>query len=271
MPRPQQDARINLICRVYAIMLGAYPKAFRIEFSYEMRQVFLDRCRAAASCDDLLRFAWLMLWDWLCSSVRERLDASRNLEIDAGRELVRGWWLLAMCGLIDALIAGMHLLRISPGIRSSVRDLGVLALAAGACAIATAFWNSGRSSLWLLALHGLGLSAFGVIGVSPLVRSPLGFRPISLLFVLMSVSAGAFALGTAHHLRSRARNRWLLIVTGAASLGFACSFPAVGFGWITLVAPNSYWIWMSSYFGVTALCLLSMAVSLHTTEPPQMA
>jgi uncharacterized membrane protein HdeD (DUF308 family) len=251
---------------MYAVMLGAYPRLFRIEFGYEMRQVFLDRCRATAASKDLLRFGGLMLWDWLRSSVRERLDAHRGLEIDAGRELIKGWWLLVVCGLIDGMIAAMHLLRLSPGTRSNVQDLGMLALSAGACAITAAFWNSGRSSFWLLALHGLGLAAFGVIGISPLVRGPLGFRPISLLFVLMAVSAGAFSLRTAHRLGSGARDRWFLIVTGAASLGFACSFPAIGFGWLKLGQPNSYWVWMSSYFGVTALCLLSMAVSLHAAS-----
>lgn len=32
--------------------------------------------------------------------------------------------------------------------------------------------------------------------LSPLVRGPLSFRPISLLFVLMAISVGAFALST---------------------------------------------------------------------------
>ena len=87
-------------------------------------------------------------------------------------------------------------------------------------------------------------------------------RPISLLFVLMAVSVGAFALGTAQR-RSGAPNRWFLTVSAAASLGFACSFIAVGFGWVRLGPPPSYWIWMSCYFAFTALCMLSMAVRLH--------
>jgi uncharacterized membrane protein HdeD (DUF308 family) len=271
-PRPPRDpAWVNRICCVYAVMLGAYPKVFRIEFGYEMQQVFRDRCRAAAATQDLHLFAGLMFWDWLRSSIRERLGDRRGLEIHAGQALIKGWWLLALCGIIDAISAMAHLLRLSPEGRSSVWDLGVLSLAAGACAIAAGFWNSGRGNSWLLALHGLGLSAFGLIAVSPLVRGPLSFRPISLLFVLMAVTAAAAALRTAHQMRSRARDIWVLVATGTALLGFACSFPAVAFGLVRLQSPNSYWIWMSAYFGVTALCLLSIAMGLHATERPQTA
>ena len=167
-----------------------------------------------------------------------------------------------MCGILDAMCAGLHLLMPLPGDPSGFRfvptnfiwDMSVLALVAGACAITAGLWNSGRGSSWLLSLHGLALGAFGLIGLSPLVRRPLGFRPISLLFVLMAVSVGAFALGTAQR-RSGAPNRWFLTVSAAASLGFACSFIAVGFGWVRLGPPPSYWIWMS--------CMLSMVVRLH--------
>ena len=279
-PGGHRSAWISLLCRGHAFLLGGYPKVFRDQFGREMQQVFRDGCRAAAASHDLLRFAGLMLWDWLRSCARERLASPRGFEIGAERTF-KGWWLLVLCGVLDSMNAGMNLLMLGYGSPSSrlyrfaslntVWDMSVLALVAGACAIAAGLWNSGRLGSWLLALHGLGLIAFGSIGVSPLVRGPLSFRPVSLLFVLMSISAGAAGLGTAHRLRSGARDRWLLNVAGAASLGFACSFPAVAFGLVRLQPPNSYWIWMSSYFWVTALCLWSMAVSLHASEPPQTA
>jgi uncharacterized membrane protein HdeD (DUF308 family) len=262
MPAPHSSKGIERICRAYAAMLCAYPPAFRIQFAREMQQVFRDTCRAAVINNNLLRFIPLMFWDWLQTSFQERLAALGNPEVR-----IKGWWLLALCGVLDAMSAALNLLMMNLS-ANFIWDMSVLALVAGACAVIAGLWNSGRGGSWLLSLHGLALGAFGLIGVSPLVRRPLGFRPISLLFVLMAVSAGAFALETAQT-RGRAPNRWFLTASGAASLVFACSFIAVGFGWIRLGPPPSYWIWMSSYFAFTALCMLSIAARLHWVGPSQ--
>ena len=189
------------------------------------------------------------------------------------RELSKIWWLLALCGIVDAMCAAMNFLMLDPdgslGLRTfaspnAVWDMSMLALAAGACAITAGMWNSGRDNSWLLSLHGLALGAFGLIGVSPLVRGPLSFRPISLLFVLMAASLGAFALGTAQALRSGGLDRWFLSISGTASSGFAVSFIAVGFGWVRLRPPQSYWIWMSSYFGLCAIFMLYLALRVRS-------
>jgi hypothetical protein len=172
----------------------------------------------------------------------------------------------------------MNLLMLSPdgslGVRrlalpNTVWDMGVLALAAGACAIAAGLWSSGKDHSWLLSLHGLALGAFGLIAVSPLVRGPLSFRPVSLLFVVMAASIGAFALGTAQTLRSGAPERWYLGVAGAASMGFAFSFLAVGFNWVRLGPPHSFWVWMSSYFGFCAIFMLWLALRVHAGGGPR--
>lgn len=241
-------------CRVYAVLLCAYPKEFRIRFAREMQQVFQDGCRAAAANNDLPRFLQVVFRDWLRTSLRERLAVFRNPEIP-----IKGWWLLAGCGIIDAICAAMNALMVNPSAHF-VWDMSALALLAGACAIAAGLWNSGRGNTWLLVLHGLALSAFGLIGVSPLIRGPLGFRPVSLLFVLMAISVGAFALGAA--------DGRLASLCGAVSLAFACCFLAVGFGWVRLGPPPAYWIWMSSYFAFTALCMWSMAVHFHGSSQP---
>jgi hypothetical protein len=165
------------------------------------------------------------------------------------------WWLLALCGVVDAIIATLNLLMMDLD-RSVGWDMSVLAIVAGACTIIAAVWNSGRGNSWLLSLHGLALGTFGLIGVSPLVRGPVSFRPISLLFVLMAVSVGAFAWRTARTLSTAGTDRWFLIVSAMASICFAFSFIAVGFGWVRLTPPHSYWIWMSSYFGLCAIFLL---------------
>ncbi len=43
---------MNLLCRIYAVLLYAYPADFRAQFGGEMQQVFRDRCRAVAETHD---------------------------------------------------------------------------------------------------------------------------------------------------------------------------------------------------------------------------
>lgn len=179
------------------------------------------------------------------------------------------WWLLALCGAIEAGSAAMNLLMLDPdaslglrrfGLPNAGWDMSVLALTAGICAIAAGVWDRGRDASWLFFLHGLALGAFGLIGLSPLARGPLSFRPISMLFVLMAVSAGAFALRYAQASRSSPIGRWFLNVCGTVLVAFAASFAIVGFGWVRLEPPDAFWIWMSSYFALCALLLLYLAL-----------
>ena len=189
------------------------------------------------------------------------------------RGLTKTWWLLALCGVLNAMQAAMNLLMVNPdgsfslrtfGPPNAVWDMSMLALAAGACAIAAGLWSSGRNHSWLLSLYGVALGSFGAIGLSPLVRVSLSFRPVSLLFVLMAACIGAFALETARTLRSGASERWFLRLAGAASIGFAFSFVAVGFAWVRPGSPQFFWIWMSCYFGFCAIFMLWLAKGLHS-------
>lgn len=64
------------LCRIYAILLYAYPREFRAQFGCEMQQVFRDRCRAVAQTHDfkrLFRFLTSSVKDWLMTAFRERL------------------------------------------------------------------------------------------------------------------------------------------------------------------------------------------------------
>lgn len=175
------------------------------------------------------------------------------------RTLSNPWWLLFFCGVLDAASAVLNLMMLnldgSPSLRrfasvDAVQQMSLLALAAGICAIAAGFWNYGKRHSWLLSLHGLALAAFGLIGLSPLVRGPLSFRPISLLFVVMSLSLGAFAWMMATALWRAA---------AVCSIIFATSFVAVGFGVVTLGSPHFFWIWMASYFALCSIYMLSLA------------
>lgn len=193
------------------------------------------------------------------------------------RALTKTWRLLALCGVLDAMQAAMNLLMLNAdgslslrrfGLPNAVWDMGMLALAAGACAIAAGVWSRGRNNTWLLSLHGVALGAFGLISLSPLVRGPLSFRPVSLLFVVMAVGMGAFALGTARTLRRGAPERWFLSLAGATSIGFAFSFVAVGFAWVRL-GPPYFWIWMTSYFGFCSIFMLWLALRMHSQDLSQ--
>lgn len=186
--------------------------------------------------------------------------------------LSKAWWLLALCGIFDAMHASINLLMMNLPLTHTVfgsnliavQDMGLLALAAGACSIAAGLWSGGRDYSWLLSLHGLALGAFGAIAVSPLVKGPLSFRPVSLLFTVMAASIGAFALEAA---RRGSRGRWLLIAAGAASISFAFSFIAVGF--FFRLGPPQFFIWMSSYFVFCAVFMLWLAFRLHNQASRQ--
>ena len=186
------------------------------------------------------------------------------------RALFNAWWLLALCGMLDAMHATINLLMMNPSLilprfepATAVWDMGILALTAGACATAAGVWSVGKDHSWLLSLHGLALGAFGAIAVSPLVKGPLGFRPVSLLFTVMAASIGAFALATAQTQRRGRRGRWFLIAAGAASISFAFSFIAVGF-FFRLEPPQIFFIWMSSYFVFCAVFMLWLAFRVHS-------
>jgi hypothetical protein len=78
----------------------------------------------------------------------------------------------------------------------------------------------------------------------------------------MAASMGAFALTTARNRRSGASKQRFLIMAGAASIGFAFSFLAVGFKLVRLgppSPPSSFFVWMSSYFGFCAIFMLWLA------------
>jgi signal peptidase I len=62
-------------CRLYSVLLYAYPPDFRRRFGAPMAQAFRDRCRDAAQAGGrfpLLRFAVHTISDWLRTSVEER-------------------------------------------------------------------------------------------------------------------------------------------------------------------------------------------------------
>ena len=194
--------------------------------------------------------------------------------------LIKNWWLLALCGVLDAVISVIYLIMQDTDgsltlrtytVESTVGLLGKLTLAAGACTIAAGIWKSTKGKCWLLVLNGLALGALGLICYQ-LTHYRISFRTIALLFVVMAMSIGIFELVIARVLRRQRHvaDEWFLDLAGAASVGFALAFFALAFRWIKL-DPGSHadFLWFGSYFGFSAICMLGLALRLHNLSPSQ--
>jgi uncharacterized membrane protein HdeD (DUF308 family) len=188
--------------------------------------------------------------------------------------MIKNWWLLALCGVLDAIISVIYAIMYDTGPdgpltphewRVTVVFLNRLALAAGVCTIAAGIWSSERSKSWLLVLNGF---AFGAYGLIPLFwRGPLNFVLFARLIVVMAMSIGILELVTARTLRRQRHvaDGWFLGLTGAASFGFALAFLALVFGWIQLERRPfhpSVFLWLAFYFGFSAICMLWLGLRL---------
>ncbi|MDQ2840889.1 MAG: hypothetical protein M3Y72_07615 [Acidobacteriota bacterium] len=182
--------------------------------------------------------------------------------------LIKNWWLLALCGVIEANISVVYLLKQGTGFHalSTIVFTGRLAVAAGACAIVAGLWRSANGKCWLLALHGLALGALGLI-FNGIAGFRISLRTVALLMVLMAMSVGALELATARTLRRRshAADGWLLGFAGVVSLGFALAFFALGFRWFELgPRSNTDLLLFGSYFGFNSICVLAIAIRLRS-------
>ncbi len=188
--------------------------------------------------------------------------------------LTKNWWLLALCGVIDAMLSAMNFLMQGPDgsltLRTSVRyggtlvDMGVLALAAGGCTIAAGIWISRAGKSWLLVLNGLALSALGLI-FTFWANRPIAFRTIALLIAVMAISIGIYELAAARGLWRHVAGQWLLGAAGVASLGFALVFLALAFRRLNVErSPLTDFLWFGSYYGFSAVCKLGLALRLHS-------
>jgi len=194
--------------------------------------------------------------------------------------LIKNWWLLALCGVLDAIISVIYLIMQDTdgsltlrtyAVESTVVLLGKLGLAAGVCTIAAGIWRSTKGKCWLLVLNGLALGALGLICYQ-LTHYQISFRTIALLFVVMALSIGIFELVIARVLRRQhhVADEWFFGLAGAASVGFALAFFALAFRWIKLdPVSHTDFLWFGSYFGFSAICMLGLALRLHSLGPSQ--
>ena len=186
--------------------------------------------------------------------------------------LIKNWLLLALCGVLDAIISVIYLIMKETdgplafhSWNGTVVFLGKLALTAGACTIAAGILRSTNGKCWLLVLNGLALGALGLIQYG-FVRFPISFLTVALLVILMAMSIGVLELIIARTLRRQRQvvDGWFLALAGVASVGFALAFFALGFHWIK-IEPGSHadLLWRGSYFGFSAVCMLELSLRLH--------
>ena len=190
------------------------------------------------------------------------------------QSLVKSWWLLALCGVLDALFAvqivvmgsrdGSPVLRTFIHSRDAISQLGLLALAAGVCTIAASVWSSRKDNSWLLVLNGVACSSLGILVTLGANRS-ITFRTIAIVTVIMAISIGLYELAIARTLRGHRTDEWLLGTAGVVSVGFAVVFLGFVLRWIKLdPSPSAQTFhWLGSYFGFTAICMVGLALRLN--------
>jgi uncharacterized membrane protein HdeD (DUF308 family) len=179
--------------------------------------------------------------------------------------LTKNWWLLALTGVLDAIMSVTYLIiyETTPNVSRGM-FVSRLAVAAGVCTIGASTWRSAKGISWLLLASGLALSVYGWIPF--FWRGPLSFRLFAQLIVVMAITFGILALTIARSLRGRVADEWFFGLTGVASVGFAFAFLALAKGWIhfehRLYHPSLF-LWLCFYFGFSAICMLGSALRLH--------
>ncbi len=185
------------------------------------------------------------------------------------RKLLKSWWLLAVCGVLDVIISTLYLVEQNADLRyhawhRTMLDLGRLTLAAGICTLAAGLWSARKNNSWLLVLNGIACSALGAIFA--FWTGPLAFRTVALLVFVMALSIGGYDFAVARN-SNRLSDTWLLSAVGIVSVGFAVAFLAFIFRWISLDprAPAQSLHWLGSYFAFSAICMVVLILRFNRT------
>ena len=187
--------------------------------------------------------------------------------------LIQNWWLMALCGVLQAVYSVVILFMQNPdgplalrqyALQSTVVFLGTIAIASGIFAVAAGMWKSSQGKSWLLLVNGVALSTLGFM-LTGSFGPQVSFRSITLLLAVMAISISIFELRIARTLRqNHLVNEWFLDLAGAASVVFAMAFLAMSLRWIILQpSPASDFIWFGSYFGFSSISMLGISWRLH--------
>ncbi|MGJ5819149.1 hypothetical protein [Paludibaculum fermentans] len=189
-------------------------------------------------------------------------------------QTLRGnWGLLALCGLLNAVLCAGWSFMLAPdgsltwrhaAVRGTTEILGWLALAAGLCSVAAGVWRLRRNLCWPLVVNGVALGALGVLLLG-LFGAGVAFRTIAGLLVVMAGSLGALMLAAARGLPRSAAEVWILGLACAGSLAYALAFILMK----PAPATHSEILWVGSFFGFQAVCLLGLAWRLQASGTPR--
>jgi len=185
--------------------------------------------------------------------------------------LTTNWWLLASCGVLDAIVSAIYFNHAEHGfsyaLRGTVVLQGELTVAAGVGTLVAGLLRFRKGRSWLIVLNGLACSALGLVFTE--TNGQLAFRTVALLIVAMAMSIGVYELATVRTLRPHVADRWLFGLAGVASVCFALAFCALGLGLVKLQSgPAQTLHWLGSYFGFTAICMLALAMHLYSAGLP---
>lgn len=220
-----------------------------------------------------------MVQFWVISSRSLRLRRYGGIwvwEVHLIQTLTKNWWLLIVCGVLEAIISSIYLLiQDASGPLTfhawnhTIAVLGEVTLVAGVCAIAAGVWRSSTGKCWPLVVSGLALAALGTIYYG-FVRFRISFLTIALLIIVMATSRGILGLEIARTFRQQRHvgDGWLLGLAGGISVAFALGFllwsVSLAFAW-TKMQPDSRsdLLWLGLYFGFSAICMLALGLRLH--------
>jgi hypothetical protein len=186
--------------------------------------------------------------------------------------LVKNWWLLALCGVLQLAISSIYAIMERTGgpvlwqsWHGTIELAGKLGIAAGLCAIAAALWRSRNGRSWGLALNGVALAALGFIQYA-LTRFPISIVTVAALMVVMAVSMALVELEIARDFRRRRQvgDGWFFGLAGIVAVAIVVPFVALALRWVAL-QPGSHvdLLWLACYFGVAAVSMMALAARLH--------
>lgn len=180
--------------------------------------------------------------------------------------LAKNWWLLALSGVLDAVISVIYFNHAGHGFHST-RDvflMGRITMAAAVCTIAAGLWKTKSLRCWPLALNGLALGVLGLF-LNGVFGLRIRFSAIAFLIILMAMSLGTLYFASARILwrGKRIVDGWVSAMVAIGSVVFACAFFVLGLGWAK-IEPGSFTdiLWLGSYFAFCSVCMLGSGLRL---------
>lgn len=184
------------------------------------------------------------------------------------RTTIRNGWPFALCVTLEAIISLVYFNYAEYGThrRMAVVVLGELTLVAGVCTMMAAMLSAAAGKRWFLMLNGSACSALGLIMTFWTGR--IAFRTIATLIVVMAMSLAMYEFVNAQLSRRPLSREWLSGAAGLVLAGFGFVFLAFAVRWVRLdpTSPAESFLWLGSYFGFSAICMLGMTLRLPSSS-----